>query len=428
MARDIFDFVRRELTSPDGGFYSAVDADSVPVGAPGRTDVAGEENAALNAARHGVEGAYYVWTKEEIDAVCGADSPLVCAHFGVIGSGNVPAQSDPHGDFAGKNILMQRRPLASTAQLCGIDVQTANDRLVDALARLREARAGRPRPQLDDKIVTAWNGLMISALARGEQVLGGGDHAAAAVKAAEFLRRGLFDEERGILYRSYRDGRGSTPGFAEDYAFLVQGLLDLYEATFEVRWLQWAERLQEAMDASFWDEARGGYFNSSAEDRSLVLRLKDDYDGAEPAACSVAALNLFRLSPFSVRREELRARALRTITSLRAQWEKTPQALPQMLCALEMAVEPPRQVVIAGEPGSADFRALAAVVHERSGPRWTLLAADGGEGQRWLSERAPWLVDVKRQEGRATAYVCEHQTCRPPVSDPADLRAALAAR
>ncbi len=424
MARDIFDFVRRELTSPDGGFYSALDADSVPAGASGRADAGGTEKAAA----HGVEGAYYVWTKEEIDVVCGADSPLVCAHFGVIGSGNVPAQSDPHGDFAGNNILMQRRPLASTAQLCGIDVQTANDRLVDALARLRQARTGRPRPQLDDKIVTAWNGLMISALSRGEQVLGGGDHAAAAVKAAEFLRRGLYDEERGILYRSHRDGRGSIPGFAEDYAFLVQGLLDLYEATFEVRWLQWAERLQEAMDASFWDEARGGYFNSSAADRSLVLRLKDDYDGAEPAACSVAALNLFRLSLFSVRREELRARAVRTITSLRTQWEKTPQALPQMLCALEMAVEPPRQVVIAGDPRSADFRALAAVVHERTGPRRMLLAADGGEGQRWLSERAPWLADVKPQEGRATAYVCEHQTCRPPVSAPADLRAALAAR
>jgi uncharacterized protein YyaL (SSP411 family) len=268
---------------------------------------------------------------------------------------------------------------------------------------------------------------MISAFARGAQVLGDSEYAKAAVKAAEFLQRELFDERRGLLYRSYRDGRSAVEGFAEDYAFLIQGLIDLYEATFEVRWLQWAERLQQTMDAVFRDEARGGYFSSAAGDVNLILRLKDDYDGAEPAAGSVAAMNLFRLSAISSNGSELRDRALRTIEALRPQWEKAPHALPQLLCALEMALEPPRQVVIAGDPQAADFRALAAVLQERAGARRSLLAADGGDGQRWLAERAAWLADMKPMSGRATAYVCEHFTCRPPVSEVAGLRAALAA-
>jgi uncharacterized protein YyaL (SSP411 family) len=412
IARDIFEYVRRDLTSPLGGFYSAEDADSAPAagGKPG----------------HGVEGAFYVWTKSEIDAVCGPMSSLVCAHFGAIGSGNVPAQSDPHGDFDGKNILMQRQPLATTAKLCGLDLQVASDRLVGALGALREARAQRPRPHLDDKIVTAWNGLMISALAKGAQVLGEREYARTAVKAAEFLQRELFDAKRAILYRSYRDGRSEVEGFAEDYAFLIQGLIDLYEATFEVRWVAWAETLQRTMDALFWDEARGGYFSSAAGDTHLVLRLKDDYDGAEPTASSVAAMNLFRLSAISAEGETLRERGVATIVALREQWEKAPHALPQLLCAMELALEPPRQVVIAGDPQSADFRALAAVLQERAGARRSLLAADGGEGQRWLAARAPWLAEMKPANGRATAYVCEHFTCRPPVSTPTELRATLA--
>jgi uncharacterized protein YyaL (SSP411 family) len=423
IARDIFDYVKRELTRPEGGFYSAEDADSLPLEAAGRTK--GEEASGKNGAR-GVEGAFYVWSKDEINAICGPTSVLVCAHFGVIGSGNVPAQLDPHGDFTGKNILMQRQPLSATAKLCGLDIQTASDRLFVALGQLREARARRPRPHLDDKIVTAWNGLMISALSKGFQVLGEREYAESAVKAAEFLQRELFDAERGVLYRSFRGGRSAVEAFAEDYAFLIQGLIDLYEATFEIRWLQWAERLQDTMDASFWDEARGGYFNSAASDANLVLRLKDDYDGAEPTASSVAASNLLRLSAVSKRSDELRERGVRTVAALRKQWEKAPHGLPQLLCALELALEPTRQLVIAGDPKSADFQALMAVLWERTGARRSPLAADGGEGQRWLAERAPWIAEMKPVDGRATAYVCEHFTCRPPVTDAAELRAALA--
>jgi len=420
VARDIFDYVERKLTSPEGGFYSAEDADSA------LPDAAHNESAVHDTTRaRKVEGAFYVWTKSEIDAVCGPDSALVCAHFGVIGSGNVPAQLDPHADFAGKNILMQRQPLENTAKLCGLSLQDASERLTRALGRMREAREQRPHPHLDDKIVTAWNGLMISAFARGAQVLGELRYAEIATRAAEFLQRELFDEKRGVLFRSYRHGRTAVEGFAEDYAFLIQALIDLYEATFDVRWLAWAETLQATMDRLFWDAERGGYFNSAESDTHLVLRLKDDYDGAEPAASSVAAMNLLRLAAVSRDADAMRARAVQTLLALRGRWEQAPYALPQALCAMELALEPPRQVVIAGDPKSPHFRALVAVLHERAGARWTVLAADGGAGQAWLAGRASWLSAMKPVTERATAYVCEHYNCLPPATDPASLRQLL---
>ena len=426
IARGIFNYVARDLTHPEGGFFSAEDADSAPRDAARSDKDQGSSGREEHGEARKVEGAFYVWTKAEIDAVCGVQSGLVCAHFGVIESGNVPAQLDPHGEFGGKNILMQRQPLAKTVQMLGLGLQAASDGLSTALEKLRVARGMRPRPHLDDKIITAWNGLMISALAKGARVLVEPGLAATAVKAAEFLERAVFDTERGVLYRSYRDGRSEIEGFAEDYAFLTQGLLDLYEATFDVRWLQWAERLQATLDVKFWDEAGGGYFSSAAGDANLVLRLKDDYDGAEPTASSVAAMNLLRLAGMTGDHGERRTRALRTIASLRAQWSQAPHALPQLLCAMEWALEAPRQVVIAGDPASADFRALSGVLTESLGRCRTLLAAAGDEGQKWLAAKAPWLAAMKPRKGRATAYVCEHFTCREPVTEPAALRALLA--
>jgi len=415
MARDIFDYVLRDLAHPAGGFYSAEDADSAL--AYGRPEHA--------------EGAFYVWTRAEIAAALGAEAEFFCAHFGVEEGGNVPAQLDPHGELGGKNILAQRQPLAETARKFSLSPEEANERLLVALAKLREVRGARPRPLRDDKVITAWNGLMISALAKGAQVLGaekaeGEKWLGAATRAAEFVERELFDAGRGVLYRTWRDGRGAAEGFAEDYAFFVQGLLDLYEAGFDGRWLRWAERLQAKMDELFWDGERGGYFNSQAGDPNIVLRLKEDYDGAEPAASSVAAANLLRRAAVDGDGARRREQAGKCIGAFRTQWTRAPHALPQMLCALELALQSPRHVVIAGDPAAEDFRALAAVLHERLGPRRTLLAADGGEGQRWLAARSPWLAEMKPVGGRATAYVCEDFACRAPVSDPDELRKTIA--
>jgi uncharacterized protein YyaL (SSP411 family) len=489
-ARGVCDYVLRDLAHPAGGFYSAEDADSeIPETGEGKGD---------GGQRSHAEGAFYLWTKEEIDHALDevalpqtsaadatiADFPkdgaeVFCAHFDVQAGGNVPGASDPHGDFRGKNILRQRQSLAQTAQQFGLDLATTSGRLQAGLARLRALRAMRPRPALDDKVITAWNGLMISALAKGHRVFAAKrareaaanvpgspphsadvlrlpavepcvalqsgetrgalslanereDYLAGAVRAAGFIRRELYDEPAGMLYRSYCHGRGNVPAFAEDYACLIQGLLDLYETSFDIGCLQWASRLQDRMDEMFWDADNGGYFNTREEDRSIIARMKENYDGAEPAANSVAALNLWRLEAMIGRNAETppsgpgyATRASACVAAFRGQWEAAPNSLPQMLCAMEFMQRPLRTIVLAGDPKADDFRALAAVAHERSGPPLAILAADQGDGQAWLAGRKPYLAEMKPISDRAAAYVCENFTCRAPATAAEELRLIL---
>jgi uncharacterized protein YyaL (SSP411 family) len=416
VARGIFDYVARDLTHPAGGFYSAEDADSE---APERGQRSEDKKHA--------EGAFYVWTQQEIADALGADAAFFCAHFDVKPDGNVA--HDPHGEFTGKNVLRQRRPLTRTAEQFNLAPAAAEQKLLACIERLRAVRARRPRPHRDDKIVTAWNGLMISALAKGHRVLAGPENSSylgAATRAAEFIQRELYDAATGELHRTWRDGRSTIGGFAEDYASLIQGLLDLYEAGFEIRWLQWAELLQRRQDELFWDTERGGYFNTRAGDSAVILRLKDDYDGAEPAANSIAALNLLRLDWLIGNEGGYRDRARRTLEAGRAQWSEHPHALPQTLVALEMALAEPRTVVLAGDPAAEEFRALAAVLGENLGPRRVVLAAEGGAGQAWLAARRPYLAEMRPLDGRATAYVCENFSCRAPVTSCTELRSILA--
>jgi uncharacterized protein YyaL (SSP411 family) len=411
LARDILDYALRDLARAEGGFYAAEDADSGPAAA---------------------EGAFYLWTKAEIEAVLPpGDAALVGSLYGIVAEGNVPAARDPHGEFAGQNILAAARTLQETARQCGIDAEEASNRITASLGLLRAARARRARPHRDEKVLAAWNGLMISALARAAVVPADAladrraTYLAAARQTAAFLRREMGDEARGLIFRSWREGGGGIAGFAEDYAFCIQGLLDLYEADFDHGWLQWAERLQAKMDELFWDEAAGGYFNSAADATDMVVRLKEDYDGAEPAPSSVAASNLLRFAALGGGPAEAGLRARRTIAAFRPRWSRIPQALPQMLCALELALAPPRHVVLVGDSRGADFQALVAVLHERLGPRRSIVALDGGPAQAWLAERIPWLAAMRPLAGRPTAYVCENYTCRAPVATAEELRALL---
>jgi uncharacterized protein YyaL (SSP411 family) len=378
-----------------------------------------------------VEGAFYVWTAAEFERVLGADAALAAAHFGVRADGNVPRERDPHSEFTGRNILVQVRPLADTAKLFGMGPEAASDIIVSCIGRLRAARSARMRPHLDDKVVAGWNGLMISALARAAVVPAEclaprrADYLGAALRASEFAMRELFDIPGGVPRRSWRRGLGSGPGFAEDCAFLVQAWLDLYEATFDEAWVARAESLQGVLDALFWDSAKGGYFNSPAGAPDVVVRLKEDYDGAEPAATSVAALNLFRLSSLTSS-DALRDQGRRAIAAFRGRWEEAPHAMPQLLCAFEGALEPPRHVVLTGDPLSPGFSALASVLHERIGPRRTLIALDGTPGsRRWFAARSPWLGAMGSADHVPTAYVCEEFVCRAPARTPDELRKAL---
>ena len=290
VARDILDYVARDMTSKEGGFFSAEDADSPVVAGTGLSPTLGW------TIRHSktAEGAFYVWTKKEIDDALGDAAEIFDFHYGVQPHGNAPEGSDPHDEFRGKNILIERHTIADTAQHFKKSEQEIRELLAKSREKLFTIRAKRPRPHLDDKIIAAWNGLMISAYARAAQVLDDPRYLEIATRAAKFLWANLYDEKSKLLYRNYREGRSDIEGFADDYAFVIQGLLDLYEASFEVEWLKLATELQETEDRLFFDEKNGGYFSTSGKDQSVFLRMKDDNDGAEPAASSVAALNLLR--------------------------------------------------------------------------------------------------------------------------------------
>jgi uncharacterized protein YyaL (SSP411 family) len=431
VARDILDYVARDMTSKEGGFFSAEDADSPVV-------------AGIGDPGHGktAEGAFYVWTKKEIDAALGDAAEIFDFHYGVQTHGNAPEGSDPHDEFRGKNILIARHTISETTQRfrstgilpvgpAGVSPadseseQAVRDLLKQSREKLLAFRAKRPRPHLDDKIIAAWNGVMISAFARAAQVLDDPRYLEIAMRGAKFLRANLYEEKCKLLYRNYREGRSAIEGFADDYAFVIQGLIDLYEASFDIEWLKLAVQLQETQDRLFFDEKNGGYFSTSGKDASVFLRMKDDNDGAEPAASSVAALNLLRLSqlrddpaPNAFGGAE---RARKTIDAFATTLSHFPSAMPQILVALDYSLSKPRQIVIAGKKDAPETKALLKEVHRHFLPKTILLLADGSDGQKYLGEKNEAIRTMSTVEGKSAAYVCENFTCKAPVTEPKDL-------
>src|SRR5579884_1211951 len=287
IARDIFTYVLRDMTSPEGAFYSAEDADSVLD--PAQPHVKGE-------------GAFYVWSKAELSAALEpAALEWFCYAYGVRDDGNV--RDDPHGEFRGRNILYQAHTAEETAARFDAAVEDVRAALENARAALLRARSRRVRPHLDDKIITAWNALMISAFAKGAQILNDASYERAARRAAEFIIGRMFDPQQKALLRRYRDGDASIPGFLDDYAFFIQALLDLYEADFVPERLLLASELANQMRVLFEDQEYGGFFSTRAGDSNLILRMKDDYDGAEPSGNSIAASVLIRLARIMDRAE-----------------------------------------------------------------------------------------------------------------------------
>ena len=409
VARDILDYVARDMTSKEGGYFSAEDADSL---------------FEHGKSEHG-EGAFYVWTKQEIDAAVGDAAELFDFHYGVQPHGNAPEGSDPQDEFRGKNILIQRHAIAESSQR----FKKSEEEVAKLLARSREIlfaiRAKRPRPHLDDKIIAAWNGLMISAYARAAQVLDEPRYLESATRSAQFVRAHLWDDSKKILYRSYRGGRGDVEGFADDYAFIIQGLLDLYEASFDVEWLKLAIELQETQDGLFFDDKTGGYFSTSGKDKTVVLRMKDDNDSAEPAASSVAALNLLRLAQIRDKKQ-WEERAEKTVSAFQPTLSRFPSAMPQMLIALDFSSSKPRQIVIAGKKDAPETKTLLAEVHRHFLPKTILLLADGADGQKYLGEKLEAIRSMSKVDGKSAAYVCENFTCKAPVTDSNQLAALLA--
>jgi uncharacterized protein YyaL (SSP411 family) len=407
-ARRTLDYVLRDMTDAEGGFYSAEDADS-----------------AIDAEEPRVkgEGAFYIWTAEEIRAL--APQPAAdwfCYRFGVAEGGNVA--NDPHHEFTGKNILYQAATEEDTAEEFGKPVEEVGQALAEVERTLLAARSKRPRPQRDDKILTAWNGLMISAFALAGAVLEEPRYAEAAGRAASFILSRLYDDETGTLLRSYRGGPSRIAAFLDDYVFLVQALLDLYEAQFDLRHLEMAVRLTEKQRELFEDNEMGGFFSSRANDPELVIRIKDDYDGAEPSGNSAALMNLLRLAEIT-NRADFRESVERALTVFSPRLASTPVALPKMLAACEFYLGQRRQIVIAGERDDAGTQALLRELHSHFLPNRIALLVDSEETRRALSGWIPSVAAMAKANGLASAYVCRDYACQLPVSEPVEFRQLL---
>jgi uncharacterized protein YyaL (SSP411 family) len=256
---------------------------------------------------------------------------------------------------------------------------------------------------------------MMSAFARAAQVLDEPRYGEAARKCAGFIESRMYDSATGLLKRRYRDGAVEIDAVLEDYAFLIQGLLDVYETSFEVKWLAWAMRLQEQQDALFWDKT-GGYFATRAEASHVLVRMKDNFDGPEPSANSVAAMNLLRLWQVTDR-QDWRDKANSTFEAFADRLSSQGTAVPQLAAALDFSLSKPKQVIIAGDPAATDTKAMLRLVHARFIPNKVLLLADGGAGQEQLARWLSVIGNITRRNGRATAYICEDYVCRLPTSD-----------
>jgi hypothetical protein len=411
VAVDTLAYVRRDLTDKEGGFYSAEDADSIP-----------PEHAGDPAA-HKMEGAFYIWTDEEIRDVLGVDADIFCKRFGVQPGGNAPF--DPQNEFANKNLLYTARPLADVTENASMSALEVFEVLDGARRALFERRSMRPRPHLDDKVLTAWNGLMIAAFARVARLVPGAeDFLDDATQAARFLRRHLWNPQSATLLRRYRQGDARVDGYAEDYAYLIFGLLELFQAGGDPEWLEWARQLQERQDALFWDAVDGGWFSTTGRDPSVLLRLKEDYDGAEPAASSVAVLNLLTLAHLFADESRYDAQIRQTLAAFGSRAGQMGRSVPMMLAALSTYHAGLPQVVIVGEPQAEETLALRSVLQEVYLPT-TIVVPVLPQHRETLARLLPWVASMRAVDGRATAYVCRDFACQSPATSAAQIAEQL---
>ena len=381
VARDIFSHVLRDLTSPEDGFYSAEDADSPD-----------PENPS-----HSGEGSFYIWRKTEIDALLGADSAAFCSYFGVQPNGNV--ENDPQGEFHGRNILFQAEasePLPA---------------ILSAAQTLLAVRAKRPRPHLDNKVLTAWNGLQISAFALGYRVLGDARYLDAAQRAAKFILAKMYTPQHGQLLRRYCEGDAAVLAFLDDYAFLSQALLDLFEAKPEAWLLKFALDLAKRGLSRFEDEQASGFFSTEAGASDVLLRIKDDYDGAEPSGNSVATDLLLRLGHITGT-PGFGVQAARSLRAFAPKLKAQPTIAPQMLVALGRWLHDAEQVIIRCQNLDAESGKLEREYTRKFSPSAVVLSISDQCAED-LRDIAPFLAGLERR-GRITIYECRNFTCQLP--------------
>lgn len=377
VAHDILAYVLRDMTHPEGGFYSAEDADS-----------------------EGHEGKFYCWTHAELSKLLSPEEfNVAAAYFGITKEGNFVDHSHPT-PLAGQNVLSIVNP----------EVTTADRPLLEAaMQKLRALRAKRIRPHLDDKILASWNGLMLGAFARAYAVLGDETYRNAAEKNVAFIQAKLWDGKAKTLYHRWRDGERDNVQLLEAYAFLLDGVIQLYEATVEPKHLDFAIALAEAMIGNFHDSENGGFWQSAGDATDLILRVKDDYDGAEPSGNSVATLALLKLAALTGQKD-FRELAEATLRMFATRLERIPQAVPYMLHALDFWLEEPHRVVVAGDPNSNEARELVHAAHAVYQPNKVVLGNSGP-----VEEFAKSLP----AKGGPVVYLCTGNACQPPTDKPA---------
>ena len=389
IARETLDFILRELRAPEGGFYTAWDADS-----------------------EGVEGKYYVWSREEVAEVAGPGAAdLVMAALGVT----------PAGNFEGANILTRPWSRGALAERFQLAPEQLAQTLAAAFDRLNQVRARRVPPHRDEKVIVAWNGLAITALALGAQVLGERRYYEAAARAARFLLADLVKEN--TLFRIWTAGKVSVPGFSEDYALLANALLDLFETDFDPVWVSEARRLMALMDEKFLDRGDGTYFYVDKDQATPLVRSKSIYDQVLPSGNSMAARVSFRLYRLTgeVRHQE-RAQAI--IRQLQPHARENPWGFAHLWTVQTLALTPPLDLTLVGDPQDARTQALVKAAYGIYLPERRLVLKNPGDCA-FLTELLPWTRDYRQPSGQPVAHLCRDFACLPAITDPRELGAKL---
>lgn len=388
IAEETLDYVLREMTDERGGFYSTQDADS-----------------------EGHEGKFFVWTVDEVQEILGEeDGALFCAFYDVTENGN----------FEGKNILHVSRSLEEVAKEGGVTAESLQEVLERGRRELFEARERRIKPDRDEKVLTAWSGLMLASFAEAAAILERNDYRDAAEKNAQFVLENLKRDE--LLLRTYKDNQAKLNGYLDDYAFFIDGLTTLYQATGRLRWLEEAQTLADRMLEEFWDNEDGGFFYTGKSHEELIVRSKDYFDNATPSGNSVAAEALLHLAALTAN-EDYSRKAVTIFRLLRDPLKRYSSAFGRLLCALDFYLSTPKEIAIIGEGESEETRDLLREVWSRYLPNKIVAQIDGDDKR--AAEVVPLLRDRPMIDGRASAYVCEHYTCQQPVSSAAELARQL---
>ena len=392
VVEETLDYVLREMTDPSGGFYSAQDADS-----------------------EGVEGKFFVWSPGEINAVMGdTDGEVFAGYYGVTAGGN----------FEGKNILNIRQNPEEFAETKGLTADQLGDIINRGSKALLEVREQRIHPMRDDKVLASWNGLMLRSFAEAAAALGRPDYLAVAIKNAGFLVGSMKSD--GRLLRTYRDGQAKLLGYLEDYSFVIDGMLALYEATFDLRWLEEAVTLADSMIELFWDEGIGGFYDTGSDHETLVVRPRDVFDNAQPCGGSVASDVLLRLAVFTGK-SDYSAKAAVPLRSLHQAMSQSPGGTGHWLSALDFYVSPPKEIAVIGPRDDPATQALLDTVFHRFLPNKVVMGVEpplsptvGNSGSD-----IPLLAGRGMVGGLPSAYVCQNYACQLPVTDPAGLAEQL---